>query len=238
MGVVHQKGDAMAVADLRQTGDVQHAAQIVGRGDVYRHGRRGLLVQRPVQTGRREGTGAQGTLSLWAEPAGLQVQEGAAVEKGFVGVPSGQHGPGGMGRAVEEGQVEHGLHTLGGAPGAVKGVAGTEEGGGVVLASGQHGPGGMGRAVEEGQVEHGLHTLGGAPGAVKGVAGTEEGGGVVLAFQDDPLRVGEVVGAGHLGDVQVLAAQGAPALVAGHVEPGGAGGGIAAHKVTDGGIHA
>ena len=101
----------------------------------------------------------------------------------------------------------------------------------------QHCPRSIGRPVEEGQVEHGLHALGGAAGAVKGVAGPKEGGGVVLTLQDNALRMGEVVGTSHLGDVQSLAAQRSLSLVPGHVEPGRVGSGIAAHEVTDGGVH-
>ena len=87
------------------------------------------------------------------------------------------------------------------------------------------------------QAQHGPDALGGALGAVIGVGRAEELGGVGLALGDDALRLVQLIGPLDLGQVQRLKAQQAPALVAGHVEPGDAGPGIPPHKIHNGGIH-
>ena len=67
---------------------------------------------------------------------------------------------------------------------------------------------------------------------------TEQLGGVGFALRDDALGLVQLVGALDLGDIGILKAQQLLALVAGHVEPRGAGLCVAAHKVHDGRGHA
>ena len=88
------------------------------------------------------------------------------------------------------------------------------------------------------QKQHGADALGRALGAVIAVRRAKQPGGVGFAFGNDALRRIKLICTAYLGDIQWFKAQYALSLVAGHVQPGGAGLRIAAHKIHDGGGHA
>lgn len=93
------------------------------------------------------------------------------------------------------------------------------------------------RGAPHRQGQHGPDALGGALRGIEGPAGAEEGPGVFFALRDDSCRPVELVRPGDLRDVQGLAAQKGPPLVARHVEPCAAGGGVGVDKIGNGGVH-
>ena len=186
VGVVHQKGRAVGVADLCQGRHRLHIAQIVRAGDVHRRRRFGQGRQGVSQHfgGHRAG---QQRIGPGPKPAHIRVQQGRRVQEGLVGVAGGQHHPA--------------------------------------------------FALLQRETEHGPDALAGAAGGVEGGLCPEQGGGVLLALGDDAARLIEAVGSRDFGDVPPSAAQGAFALVAGHVQAGGAALFIGGDEVADGGLH-
>ena len=91
--------------------------------------------------------------------------------------------------------------------------------------------------VLQSQVQHGPDALAGALGGIEGAPGAKEGGGIPLALGDDAIGFIEGVGPLDLRDIQGLAAQGAAALMARHMEAGGMGSGVGAEKIGDGAFH-
>ena len=134
MGVVNQERNPVPMTNVSKSANVQHAAQIVGRGNIYRQRRRILISEHTLQSGGGEGTGTQRAFPLREKPMWLQIQKGTGMEEGLMGVAASQHRSGSGRYPVEHGQIEHGFHTLGGAAGTVEGVACAKEGGGIVLA--------------------------------------------------------------------------------------------------------
>ena len=136
VGVVRQKRRFMGMAHLRQGGDVRQVSQVIRAGDIDGGGGGRQDLQRPFQPLRRNGAGAEGgpRSLLRPEPEGFEVQQGGGMDKGFVDVPGRQDYRGRPRRAVLEGQEQHGLDTLAGAPGGIERGPGAKEGGGVFLA--------------------------------------------------------------------------------------------------------
>ena len=140
MGVVHQKGQAVGVADRRQPRDVLHEAQIVRAGEVDAERRTALggqLVQRRGKSFRLHRAGAERPSGVrrGPEPLDVEVQQSRRVEQCLVGVPRRQQdrpiclcGP------HLERKVEHGPDALAAALGAVIGAGSAEELRGVGLA--------------------------------------------------------------------------------------------------------
>ena len=92
-------------------------------------------------------------------------------------------------------------------------------------------------ALLQREAEHGPDALAGAAGGVEGGLCSKQGGGVLLALGDDAARLIEAVGSRNFGDVPPFAAQRTFALVAGHVQAGGAALFIGGDEVADGGLH-
>ena len=93
------------------------------------------------------------------------------------------------------------------------------------------------RTAGQGQKQHGLEALAGPLCRIKGPLGTEKRRSIGLTSGDDAVGLIERVGAGNLRNIQALTAQHRHSLMAGHMEPGGALGGVALHKLRDGRIH-
>ncbi len=93
------------------------------------------------------------------------------------------------------------------------------------------------RAAGQGQIQHGLKALAGSLCRIKGPLGAKKRRGVGLALGDDAIGLIERIGTGNLRNVQTLTAQHRHSLMTGHMEPGGALGGVALHELRDGRIH-
>ena len=87
------------------------------------------------------------------------------------------------------------------------------------------------RGAPRGEQEHRFYALAAPARRIEGRARREYFARVALGFLYYPLRAGEVVRARNLRDVVLLAAESAAPLVPGHMQPGDAGRGVAAHKV-------
>ena len=133
VSVVHQKGQAVGVADRRQPRDILHEAQIIRAGEVDAEGRTALggqLVQRRGKSFRFHRAGAErpGGVRRGPEPLDVEVQQSRRVKQGFVGVPRRQQdrtaclcGP------HLERKAEHSPDALAAALGAVIGAGGAKE---------------------------------------------------------------------------------------------------------------
>ena len=98
-------------------------------------------------------------------------------------------------------------------------------------------PAGLRRCLH-GQKQHGPDALRRPFGAVIGVRRAEQTGGVGFALGNDAFRRVQLICTLDLRDVPRLKAQQVLSLVARHMQPGGPGLSIPAHKVHDGGVHA
>ena len=88
------------------------------------------------------------------------------------------------------------------------------------------------------KAQHRPDALRGALGTIISVLCAEKPGRVGLALSNDPLRLVQLIRTFYLGDIPRFKAQQALPFVAGHVQPGGAGLRISAHKIHNGRGHA
>ena len=88
------------------------------------------------------------------------------------------------------------------------------------------------------QKEHGADTLRGAFCTIESMRCTEKLCGVGFALCNDALCFIQLICTADLGDIQRFKAQNLLSLMAGHMQPGGPGLRIAAHKVHNGRSHA
>ena len=231
VGVVHQQQGPPGVAELRQGLQLRQEAQIVRAAEIHRLGP-GLLQGR--RQGLRRGLGGEIGALRQRQPADLQIQQSRRGQKGLVDVPGGQYA-----KAFRICHCEASAHTGCGNPfslvprciihhlirhpacgGRRMPPSPQGEGFGALHRQQQHRPDAVGRALR---------------GIKRGAA--KEPGGVGLAFGNDPGGLIEGVGPGDLRQIQLLAAQGPPPLVARHMEAGGAEVTITGNEVMDGCVH-
>ena len=91
--------------------------------------------------------------------------------------------------------------------------------------------------VGHSQIEHGADGLAGALGGKHRAPGAEQSGGILFALADDAGGLVQCVGPVDFGDVHPLTAQCPHALVTGHMEAAGTGGGVGADEIGNGGVH-
>ena len=116
VGVVNCQYGIVAVADLRQRGNIRHAAQIVRAGEIDGGRRLVQLRQRFLQTLRRCRTAAEGlTVPLRPEPDHLKVQQRRRIDEGLVDISGGHDDWRRPGWAAGQGQIQHGPDALAGA---------------------------------------------------------------------------------------------------------------------------
>ena len=142
VGVIHQQGHTLRLADGCQPGDILHTAQIIRAGDVDAKGPCPLLclrLQGPAQGFRRHRAAAQrpGCFRGRPEPLDVEIQQGGGIEQGLVGVAGRQqHRTLPRFGSPLQRQRQHGPDALGRALRAVISARRAKEGRGVGLAPG------------------------------------------------------------------------------------------------------
>ena len=121
----------MTVTDLRQRLDVAEPAQIVGAGDIDRHGLAGQGGESLLQQLRGDDAAAErAAVALWKEPFHLEVKESCGVNKSLVDVSGGDDE--GLFAALFHGgaEIQHGADALAAALGGEERPSAAEELGG------------------------------------------------------------------------------------------------------------